>query len=186
MDKINLKNIVIMKYGVHASEAVDNIIKRKIKEFHEEGKMFWGYGGKTCHPKNQIHPFIELNILNNEKTYLLLTKTTSDFNNQPIKARQYSKDGVHWENIPKRINVFGSKFAIVCGELKKCDYTIDLNKYTVPVGNSKGKILSEYFKRRIDKACGQYLGKNKNDYYKNEVNILYYAEIIEPFAIFIK
>lgn len=34
-------NIVYMKYGIHASESVDDIIQRKQKEFSDGGMSFW-------------------------------------------------------------------------------------------------------------------------------------------------
>ncbi len=79
----------------------------------------------------------------------------------------------------------GSKYAIICGALKSCDFMLDLNNYVIPIGNSKGKLLSEYIKARVDKACGQYKD-NWESLTPNLVKISYYAEIISLYAVYVK
>lgn len=51
---MKFENIIIMKYGVHAKEAVCSIIERKQEEYHKTGQMFWGYNGVLCNPQTQV------------------------------------------------------------------------------------------------------------------------------------
>lgn len=142
MINTSYKNIIYMKYGVHASESIDSIIKRKTEEIKKCQQMFWGYGGVLCHPLNQVQPFLKENLLKGEKTYLLLSQTQSKLNNAPSTAMTYSCDKVEWQPIPNGIKVLGSKYAIVCKSIEQCDFCIDLSNYIVSIGNSMGKRLS--------------------------------------------
>lgn len=173
-----------MKYGVHASESVESIIDRKIKEYMLNQKLYWGYGGVICHPKKQIQPFAFENSVQGKKTYLLLTPTKSDFMNNPNRATMFSTNNSDWEYIPNEINILGSKYSVVCGRLNKIDYWLDLNQYEVAIGNSQRKRLSDYLKGRVDKACGRYKPCKKRK--PNLIKIDYYAEIKEPYAVFVK
>ena len=74
MEKL-YKNIIVMKYGVHASEDVESIVVRKMQEVQVAKKMFWGYGGVLCHPLKQVQPFLRENCSKGEKTYLLLSES---------------------------------------------------------------------------------------------------------------
>ena len=46
-----------MKVGLHAQESIEDIVKRKQREFEDTGSIFWGYGGSTCHPLTMVQPF---------------------------------------------------------------------------------------------------------------------------------
>lgn len=184
MVEVLYKNIIFMKYGVHASESIESIIKRKMEEIEKCQKMFWGYGGVLCHPLNQVQPFLEENVLRKEKTYLLLSKTPSELNNVPQIAKMYSCDKINWEPIPNEIKVLGSKFAIVCSSIEQCDFNLDLSSYIVPVGNSRGRKLSQYIQGRVDKACGRY-NKDVSGVEPRIVNITLCAEIVYPFSVFL-
>lgn len=177
-------NIIFMKYGVHASESIESIIKRKMEEIETCQKMFWGYGGVLCHPLNQVQPFLEKNVSRKEKTFLLLSKTYSELNNDPQIARMYSCDKINWKPIPKGIKVLGSKFAIVCGSIEQCDFNLDLSAYIVSVGNCRGKKLSQYIQGRVDKACGRY-SKDVSGVESRIVNITLCAEIVYPYSVFL-
>jgi len=184
MAEVLYENIIFMKYGVHASESIESIIKRKTEEIGRCRKMFWGYGGVLCHPLNQVQPFLTENVLRKEKTYLLLSKTHSELNNAPQIARMYSCDKMNWEPIPDGIKVLGSKFAIVCGSIEQCDFDLDLSGYIVPVGNCKGRRLSQYIRGRVDKACGRY-HKDISGAEPEIVNITLCAEIVYPYSVFL-
>lgn len=185
MPKELYRNIIIMKYGVHASESIESIVKRKLEEIQVCQKMYWGYGGVLCHPLNQVQPFLKENCSKGEKTYLLLTKTPSKLNNAPSIATEYSIDKVQWQLIPDGIKVLGSKYAIVCKSIEQCDFLIDLANYIIPIGNSKGRILSNYICGRVDKACGRYNNDltNKNS---KLVSISLCAEIDYPYSVFLR
>ena len=177
------KNIIFMKYGVHASEDVDGIINRKLKEIEDTGKMFWGYGGTVCHPLNQVKPFLNENKAKGEKTYLVLSYTKSNFNNKPNKSELYSMDKIEWNKIPDGINVLGSKYALICKSFKKVKHSINLEDYNIAIGPSTGKKMSQYIKGRIDKGCGRYENKNSNDK-DNNLEISLIAEIQD--VVFVK
>ena len=173
-----------MKYGVHASESIESIIKRKMEEIEKCQKMFWGYGGVLCHPLNQVQPFLKENLLREEKTYLLLSQTPSELNNVPQSAKMYSCDKINWQPIPDGIKVISSKFAIVCSNIERCDFNIDLSDYIVPIGNSKGRQLSKYIQGHVDKACGRY-SNNTSGIEPKIVHITLCAEIVYPFSVFL-
>lgn len=181
----SMENIIFMKYGVHASENVNSIITRKKEEIANCNKMFWGYGGVVCHPQNQIQPFLLENALRGEKTYLVLSETSSKLYNTAARATSYSIDKKCWIPFEEGINVLGSKYAIVCGSLEECDIMLDLNKYTIPIGASKGKLLSNYVSGRVDKACGRYCDNQQSDT-PTLIKISFCAEVILPSAVYVK
>ena len=180
---MNFKNVIIMKYGVHAQEDVQNIIIRKKREYNEVGKIFWGYNGVLCNPRTQVLPFLEENQKKGEETYLLLVRTFSDYTGEGYKGKQFSYDKKEWKEIPKGINVIGSKYAIICDDLIECNLQINLNNYTVAVGKSFQRPLQEYFRGRVDKACALY---NVNTHSKNQtfVQISFYSKVYS--AVYIK
>lgn len=178
------ENIIFMKYGVHASEKAEQIVERKMREIQETKRMFWGYGGTICHPINQVQPFLKRNAARNQKTYLVMAYTPSKMDGPMVEAISYSTDKVSWNKMPTGIHVYGSKYAIVCSDIRRCDFTLDLADYMVPVGRSKGRLLSEYVNGRVDKGCGTFCGKRKEE--SRLVNITLCAEIAAPYAVFLK
>lgn len=148
-----MKNIIFMKYGVHASETVASIVKRKQQEIAATGYSYWGYGGNFCHPLTQVQPFAQEVLAKGEKLYLVMSYTESKLNNEPQRCNHYSIDGSTWVAFDPAINVLGSKFALCIKDLQICDFELDLADYEVAVGASKGKPLNEYIRFRVDKAC---------------------------------
>jgi hypothetical protein len=71
----------------------------------------------------------------------------------PVAASEYSEDGVDWTAVPKGIEVRGSRFALVLDELEVEEFEVDLNAFEVGLGQSRGKIASEYLKGQNDKGC---------------------------------
>lgn len=187
MEIQSLENIIFMKYGEHASENVESIIERKSKEHDGEEKVFWwGYGGKVCHPLKQVQPFIKECQRMGQKVYLVLSPTPSpNIGDSGTRAIEFSKDKENWERIAESINVYGSDYALVCNNLRKVDFTLDLSKYEVAVGAKKGKVLSDYISGRNDKGCA-YLIREPKDYKPQFVQIDYIAEIIDPYAVFVR
>lgn len=175
---MKLENIILMKYGYHANEEVDSIIKRKQKEIKDNGYCFWGYGGTILHPLKQTQPFCK-----DKKVYLLLTSTQSKYENNGTRALEYSIDKLNYQKIPKSINVFGSTYALVFKNLEQVNFEINLCDYEIAIGSSKGKCLKDYFGGRVDKACATY--KKKSDL-EEKIHIDYIAELVSPYAVFIK
>lgn len=177
---ISLENIIIMKCGTHAGEKINDIFNRKKKEEKDNGFIYWGYGGTLCHPLNQVQPFCK----NSKKVYLLLTPTNSELNNEPKKSNYFSIDNKIWNNIDTKINVFGSKYALVINNLQKCDFYINLSEYEIAIGNSKGKNLAEYLNGRVDKACASKINNTNEEIRK--IKIVMVAELLNPYSIFVK
>lgn len=148
------KNIVFMKYGTHAGTLPETIISNKINEVSLLGHTFWGYGGTTCHPINQLKPFLSANNSCGEKTHLLLSRINSVWAGSISRAMFYSHDQMEWIPIPEDNVVTGSKFALICTSFESCDFELDLANYQVPIGKSKGQLLSNYICGHTTKGCG--------------------------------
>ena len=177
-------NIIFMKYGVHASEDVESIISRKLYEIHNAGYMLWGYGGTLCHPQTQVKELLDTS---NNNLYLLLSETPSKNHSPSVRQTKLSHDKIKWDSIPPEINVLGSKYALMCDSLEPVNIHIDLSRYTVAVGSSKGKVLSDYIRGRVDKACGTLranMSESSNLCSNNLVHISWVAHVID--AVFVR
>jgi hypothetical protein len=182
---MELPYIVFMKYGIHASEDIEKIIHRKIVEEQQAGMLFWGYGGTICNPASQIRPFLLGSGVLSENAHLVMARTNSKMLNTPAKSQEYSYNRRDWNSIPKGISVTGSKYAIVCKKLQRCNFELDLSQYCVPIGPSAGKPLSCYIMGRVDKGCG-IKSADANHHNSKIMNITLIAEIIEPYAVFLR
>lgn len=151
---MDLKNIVFMKYGTHANESPDMILKNKINEISLCGHTFWGYGGNVCHPINQLQPFINKNTKIREKTYLILSRIDSYWSGNTTRAGFYSFNNMDWIPFSDENIVTGSKYAIMCNTFELCSFKIDLSLYRVPIGKSAGRLLSSYISGHNTKGCG--------------------------------
>lgn len=171
-----------MKYGVHTGEPVESILERKNNEFQNAGRVFWGYGGSLCHPINQIQPFAKRAQNATENIYLVMSKTNSGNNGEPRTSQKYSIDKENWKEMPKGIQVLGSKHAVVCDKIELCKFDLDLNLYEIGVGPSTGWILGDYIGNRVDKACAIKAIK-KNPEKKIEISLI--AKLLPPYAVFI-
>jgi hypothetical protein len=181
------KAIIFMKIGYHCDESLEEIIKRKKREESVSGKIFWGYSGSLCHPLTQVRPFIIEALKRKLKPLVLLSPTPSKYISQPKLMREYSIDRKEWYPLPLGVSIRGEcRYALICKNLRRVNMLIDLNMYKVATGKNKGKPLGEVIKFRVDKACAFFehtrtgLSKAKN------IEILYIAEITEPFAVFLR
>lgn len=175
------QHIILMKYGVHASEQLDSIMSRKIAEIDAVGNMFWGYSGTLCHPTNQVQEYLR-QIPKDEKLYLLLSETKSPNHSIADEKRQFSNDGVHWLELPDSIRVVGSKYALVCTSLVETEMYLNTSDYKISVGPSAGKRLKDYFRCRVDKACATY--DESPDSIPSNVRISWIAEVAD--AVFVR
>lgn len=151
---MELKNIIFMKYGTHAGATPEAIINSKINEVSLSGTTFWGYGGNVCHPTKQIQPFILASKSRGEKTYLVLSQIESVWAGVASPATFYSYDKAEWIPIPESNTIVGSRFALMCTSFELCDFMLDLAYYQVPIGEMKGRLLSNYICGHITKGCG--------------------------------
>lgn len=180
--------LVFMKIGIHAREPLDDIIKRKRKELEEAGKIFWGYGGNTCHPLSFVQPFAEEHVAKGESIYLVMHKMTSHHFAEPELAKAYSDDGVKWNPIPPGVQVRGSRYAMVLGSLDEQEFDLDLRNLRVARGLSRGLTALEYLRGHVDKGCFEVAEEPPAGAVTTEetLHIGVVAKIIPPYAVLLK
>jgi hypothetical protein len=173
---------VYMKVGNHAGEAFEVILERKRKEREVAGRTFWGYGGSACHPLNQVQPFARHYVKAQGKIYLFMEPMDSRADPAVDPARIYSENSRDWLPIPTGVNVTGSKYALVLGDIVPVDIELALNEFTVGCGPSKGKPASDYLTARIDKGC---LVRASAPVAGAKVlkRVKFAAELVEPYAV---
>lgn len=168
------KNIIFMKYGRHAGENPEDIVKRKLEELKNCGKMYWGYNGNLTSPKGQVQPFSKEA---EGKIYLLLSYTGSPFKNSSDLAEEFSIDKKNWQPLPKNAEIKGSTKAFVCKTFEQVkNLEINLSDYIGVKGESKNKVISDYLAEctRFDKVCATY---KKGNGEKNMVKIDFICEL---------
>lgn len=175
--------LLFMKVGLHAGETFEQIIERKQKEYQQEGMIFWGYGGGTCHPTRAVQPFARVSFEEGRNIYIVMVEIDSHHTRTDIIASEYSEDGIIWKPIPKGIEVRGSRYAVVLDELKEGDLNINLSEYQVAVGPSMGKIAREYIAGRVDKACIIKIERPPHSL-EPPTKINHFATIKAPYAVF--
>lgn len=182
------QGILFMKVGVHAQEDLESIILRKTKEIEDAGFALWGYGGGTCHPLTMVQPFAEKHAQKGEKIFLCMQQMTSNHFADPVRAEQYSVDGITWLPINETIHVRGSRFALAIKALHKEEFILPLNKAQVAVGKSQGRLGNNYIGGRVDKACFDLIDgvETPPEPADTVVQINLVAELCEPYAVFLK
>lgn len=181
--------LLFMKVGTHANEELEDIIGRKQREIQDEGFALWGYGGNTCHPTTMVQPFAEKHANSGEPIVLCMEQMESSHFAEPIRADEYSVDGVTWQKVPDGINAVGSRFALLIRDLLPADLKLPLAATEVAVGRSAGRIGSEYVKGRVDKACLNVRTDPNllNDPQQEKViKIGLTAKLIAPYAVFLR
>ncbi|NIE82531.1 MULTISPECIES: hypothetical protein [unclassified Burkholderia] len=184
------RGILFMKVGVHAQETLEDIIERKTKEIKDAGFALWGYGGNTCHPATMVQPFVADREARGEKVVLCMNEMVSNHFADPVRAKYYSTDGNDWREVPKAINVLGSRYALAIKELRREELVLPLNRVTVAIGNSRGMSGLKYLRGRVDKACLA-LGEGVDippapEEATSCIRIDLVAEVCEPYAVFLK
>lgn len=186
--------IIYMKVGTHAQETLDDIISRKTKEIEEAGVAFWGYGGNTCHPQTMVQPFAKDYEERGQTVFLCMHPMDSKHFAHPIRADEFSVDGIKWEVIPAAIRVLGSRYALIIKNLRKDSFDLPLEITQVAVGNSIGTSGNNYIRGRVDKACLQVVGDiqagqfeiKPEDATGEARHIGLVAELASPFAVHIR
>ncbi|HSK74447.1 MAG TPA: hypothetical protein VK892_22290 [Pyrinomonadaceae bacterium] len=177
---------IFMKVGNHAGESFESILRRKNEEFKKAGKIFWGYGGTACHPITQVQPFVNIYEKENGSVYVLMQEIDSRAEPLIAPAKQYSVDGINWQDIPDGINVIGSRYALVLDEIKSTDFDINPQEFEIGAGPSAGKNAEDYMKGHIDKACLIKSNKNKENESPKVKKIKLAAKLIAPYAVLLK
>ncbi|MBA3022629.1 MAG: hypothetical protein KKG03_03445 [Gammaproteobacteria bacterium] len=183
------QGILFMKVGVHANESLEDIIQRKTLEIEQAGFALWGYGGNTCHPGTMVQPFAKMHQAMGGKILLCMQEMESHHFADPVRAEQYSVDGVHWQDVPQAINVLGSRFALAIKDLHEEKFVLPLDKTRVAVGHSKGVRGHNYIAGRVDKACLDLSDQIDIPSAPEEVTniqISLVAELCDPYAVFLK
>lgn len=179
--------VLFMKIGIHAKESLEDIIQRKLKEIDDTGLAFWGYGGNTCHPTRMVQPFARDAAAQGSPIHLVMQKVESNHWAEG-RAEEFSTDGQKWEQVPDKIEVRGSRFALVIDDLKEADLSLPLSRTTVALGPSIGKSGRKYISGRVDKACLE-LGANVDippapDEQSTPIGLI--ATLREPYAVLLR
>ncbi|MGE4243302.1 hypothetical protein [Ramlibacter sp.] len=177
---------IFMKVGVHASEPLEAIIQRKREEIAKAGVSFWGYGGGTCHPLTAVQPFVKEYVANGVNVRLLMQEINSRHYAQPVRAEEYSADGVHWEKIHKDIHVLGSRYALVIESLDMVEMTIALEDSAVGVGRMRGAKGDKYIQGHVDKACLVFQPGGAPEPTGKQVALKLAARLHAPYAVLLK
>lgn len=180
--------LLFMKVGTHAQETLEDIIARKTREIEETGYAMWGYGGNTCHPRTMVQPFAEEMAGRNQPIILCMQAMESKHFAEPLRASEYSADGIDWKAIPSTIRVLGSRYALVIKDLRMEEHNLPLNQTKVAVGNSRGRLGSRYVQGRVDKACLEVIQEPErtNQAETPLIKIDLVAELAEPYAVFLR
>jgi len=180
--------IIFMKVGVHAQESLEEIIARKQQEIQDAGHAFWGYGGNTCHPLNMVQPFARQSAERGNKIILCMQEMVSHHFAEPIRAEQYSVDGRAWHSVHNKINVLGSRYALVIRDLRRDVFDLPLSAARVAVGPSMGQTGVNYIRGRVDKACFEMVDQSSESSTATgeTIKIDLVAELCEPYAVFLK
>jgi len=187
-DTIKKAGLIFMKVGLHAQESLEDIIKRKQREFEETGSIFWGYGGNTCHPLTMVQPFAKEVESSANQVLFVMQKMNSRHAAPPEIAKQYSDDGVDWQPIPKGIEVRGSRYALVLDEIREKEFNLDLRELEVGVGPSRGRKADKYLIGRADKGCFLYkpqeLAVAQDEQTLKRIELV--ARVKEPYAVLLR
>jgi hypothetical protein len=179
--------LVFMKVGTHAQESLPEIVDRKRREIEEAGYALWGYGGNTCHPLHRVQPFAEEFVRRNGKIYLVMQPMISKHWAVPERAKQFTKDGTTWEDIPAAIRVLGSRFALAIRSLEERQFELSLDHTRVVGGAQEGKRGDLYVSGRVDKACLELTEhESPEPPARPPVEIGLVAEIVEPYAVIVQ
>lgn len=157
IEQIKNAGLIYMKVGLHANEDIEDIIKRKRREFDAAGSIFWGYGGSTCHPLTMVQPFAKEAANKGRETLIIMEKMNSKHDAPPEVAKEYSDDGVNWKPIPPGIEVRGSRYALVLDQLQTQEFDLDLRELQVGVGPNRGRVANTYIVGQADKGCFIYM-----------------------------
>lgn len=180
--------ILFMKVGTHAQEPLEQIIIRKTKEIEATGFAMWGYGGNTCHPKTIVQPFAKLFEQRGQTIYLCMEEMTSKHFASPVRADQFSIEGLEWQDIHPAINVLGSRYALIIRNLRQEKLDLSLACTQVAVGNSQGRRGNRYVNGRVDKACLELTDPVDSSLppINPPIQIRLVAELTKPYAVFLR
>lgn len=173
-----------MKVGVHAGEDLALIIERKKREIERAGFAMWGYGGNSCHPTTMVQPFARTRSDLEKPILLCMHPMKSNHFAEPVRAEEFSTDGLTWQPVPAEIDVLGSRYALCVKNLTEVQDELELGRTQVALGNSMGRRGSDYIKGRVDKACLEFAETAPDDSHTVEIGLV--AELVDPYAVFLR
>jgi hypothetical protein len=179
------QGLIYMKVGIHAKESLEDIIARKTKEIEEAGFAFWGYGGSTCHPQTMVQPFAKSYERAGGKIYLYMEEINSSHFAEPVRADEFSIDGITWQKIPAAVRVLGSRYALALKSLQREEFDLSLSNTRVAIGRSMGAVGSNYVRGRVDKACLEIVEPSISEE-SGTVHIGLVAELTDPYAVYVR
>lgn len=177
--------LIFMKVGTHAGEGLSDILKRKRREIEDSGFALWGYGGNTCHPLSMVQPFAQDMEQRGGVIHLVMEPMVSRHFAVPERAEEFSRDGVHWEAVPAKINVRGSRYALAIDDLREEEFQLPLAHTQVAIGNSLGRRGDRYIVGRVDKACLEVVDAVEDED-ERVVDIGLVARLIDPYAVLVR
>jgi len=178
--------ILFMKVGTHAMEPLETIIARKTKEIEDTGYALWGYGGNTCHPITMVQPFARSYVERGATIYLCMHEMDSKHFAEQVRADQSSEDGINWVDIPRTVNVVGSRYALAIKGLRQEEFDLSLAQTSVAIGPCQGRAGDQYIIGRVDKACLAIGPKGAGNDTTAAVKIKLVAELMPPYAVFLR
>lgn len=181
------QGFLYMKVGTHAREPLEEIIARKTMEIEKAGLAFWGYGGSTCHPETMVQPFAKSYEKRGEIIYLCMQQMDSKHFAEPLRAEEFSIDGIKWETIHPAINVKGSRYALAIKNLRVEEFHLPLAATKVAIGNSMGRSGKLYIAGRVDKAClevSEEMNLVEASLEKAPISLI--AELVSPYAVYVR
>lgn len=184
MEPNYFQSIIFMKAGPHSGYTLDEIYRMKKKEEKVYGKFFWGYSGVFCHPLRVV-AFVKQSLRDyGVVPVLIMTTTPSKYVSASIgKIKEYSVDGETYVPLPKKVLLKGCEYAVIGKNLQQVDFALDLNRYEVVSGKSSGKLLGEYVKYRINKACAIISSAASSS---RIIRISYVSVLTSPYCVFLR
>ena len=175
---------IFMRVGKHAGEDFESILERKQRELEKAGKIFWGYGGTTLHPLKHVQPFAKLWVQKEGNIQIVMEPIDSHADPDIVPANEYSMDGIDWHPMPSGIVVTGSRYAVVLDEIKPGQLDLDLGRFEVGIGPSRGRNAAEYVRGRVDKGC--FVATEATDTTSSIRKVQFQARLIEPYAVMLR
>jgi hypothetical protein len=110
--------------------------------------------------------------------------TVSNFSSPIGRAKEYSLDKEDWQHLPEAVLLVGNKYAVVCKNLRRTDFALDLSQYRSTLGEKRGKPLDKYIRYRIDKSCAIYDPDSSRT--PREITISYVSELVAPYCVYVR
>ena len=179
------KTIIIMKVGPHSGMSLADIIKSKKQEEEIHGCHYWGYSGVFCQPK-ATQQFCEWSkSVYDEYPTIVLVETKSSYKSNIGLIRQFSENGVDFQQFSSPVQLQGAQFSFVSNNIREIS-DFRLSDYIVVGGKNDGLLLTKHLRHRVNKSFAK-LRKDpiSQDEIVEPINVLA-ASMIPPFSVWLK